>query len=264
MSFSKLHEAALRFRLSKSKVIAGSAILVIAAYSARKYGPKAFQYIGLKTDRETVGSSTAEEATDGSPVGQNNEEHSTTSESSTKKSTSVNRVFYKQLRQLLRIIVPGLWTKEFALLMTHTASLVSRTFLSVYVAQLDGHIVKAIVQRDVRQFVMMLALWLGIAVPATFVNSLIRFLENQLGLALRSRLVQHAYQMYFNSQTYYRLLNKEICPFFCYLRFSFFCKQHACTVKMVSGFPEAVCIVNSCLALALCQCSSEPVSLILE
>jgi len=204
MSFSKLYEAASRFRLSKAKVIAGSAVLVLAAYSARKYGPTAFQYVGLKCDRESVGSGSDEEA-DGLPVSRQNAlEHSATSGSTSKKRISVNRVFYKQLCQLLRIIVPGLWTKEFALLLTHTASLVSRTFLSVSVAQLDGHIVKAIVQRDVRQFVLMLALWLGIAVPATFVNSLIRFLENQLGLALRSRLVQHAYQMYFNSQTYYR------------------------------------------------------------
>jgi len=205
MSSSKLHEAALRFRLSKSKVIAGSAVLVLAAYGARKYGPEVFQYVGLKYARE----SSAEKANE-STVGQSMVEHSPTSDSSVKKRISVNSLFYKQLRQLLRIIVPGLWTKEFALLVTHTASLVSRTFLSVYVAQLDGHIVKAIVQRDVRRFVLMLALWLGIAVPATFVNSLIRFLENQLGLVLRSRLVQHAYQMYFNSQTYYRSVTQYI------------------------------------------------------
>ena len=211
MSSSKLYEAALRLRLSKTKVIVGSTVLVLAAYSARKYCPTALQYVGLKSDREIVGSDSTGEA-NRLPIDQNTLKHSSGSESSTKK-ISVNHVFYKQLRQLLRIIVPGLWTKEFALLMTHTASLVSRTFLSVYVAQLDGHIVKAIVKRDVRQFVLMLALWLGIAVPATFVNSLIRFLENQLGLALRSRLVQHAYQMYFNSQTYYRWVNNRCLVF---------------------------------------------------
>jgi len=90
--------------------------------------------------------------------------------------------------------------------------------LSVYVAQLDGYIVKAIVQRDVRRFVLMLALWLGIAVPATFVNSFIRFLANHLGLAMRTRLVQHAYQMYFHSQTYYRSVNMSLGLFteFCF------------------------------------------------
>jgi len=204
MSFSKLHETASRFRLSKARLIAGSAVLAVAAYGARKYGPSALQSVWPKCDRETVGSGSVEEANESSSEGLSTVELSAASVPIAKKRISVNRVFYKQLRQLLSIIVPGLWTKEFVLLVSHTASLVSRTFLSVYVAQLDGHIVKAIVQRDVRQFVLMLAMWLGIAVPATFVNSLIRFLERQLGLALRSRLVQHAYKMYFDKQTYYR------------------------------------------------------------
>jgi len=207
MSFSRLQETASRFRLSKAKVIAGSAVLILTAYGARRYGSTALQYVGLKYNRETGLSSNAQQTSETKSASQNTVEYNSASVSCTEKKVSMNDVFYKQLLQLLRVIIPGLWTKECALLMLHSASLVSRTFLSVYVAQLDGHIVKAIVQRNVRQFVLMLTLWLGIAVPATFVNSLIRFLENQLGLALRSRLVHHAYQLYFNNQTYYRSVN---------------------------------------------------------
>ena len=212
MSFSKLHEAASRFRLSKSKVLAGGAVLAIAAYGVRKYGPTACHYVGLKYDDEVVMPGSAEHADGSVSEGQNSVTAvNSASVSAAQKRISVNDAFCKQLVHLLRIIIPGLWTKECALLALHTASLVSRTFLSVYVAQLDGYIVKAIVQRDVRRFVLMLALWLGIAVPATFVNSFIRFLANQLGLAMRSRLVQHAYQMYFHSQTYYRSVNMSLC-----------------------------------------------------
>ena len=121
----------------------------------------------------------------------------------------VDREFYLQLRRLLKIMIPGFWTKEFALMAVHTMSLVSRTFLSIYVAKLDGKIVRAIVQRNLRKFVTDLTRWLLIAVPATFINSLIRFLESKLALAIRTNLVREAYRKYFDAETYYRVSNLD-------------------------------------------------------
>lgn len=128
---------------------------------------------------------------------------------SSKKSPAVNRQFLQELVELLRILIPGVWSKENLILTAHTGSLIVRTFLSIYVARLDGKIVKTIVQKDASRFIWMLSLWVAIAIPATFVNSLIRFLENKLGLALRTRLVDHAYKLYFNNQTYYRVSNLD-------------------------------------------------------
>jgi hypothetical protein len=36
--------------------------------------------------------------------------------------------------------------------------------------------VKLIVRRDVRKFALMMLRWIGVAIPATFINSAIRFL----------------------------------------------------------------------------------------
>lgn len=202
MSYSRLHEAATRLKLSKTKITAGVVVTGLAAYGLNKYGPSLLEHLGIKAKHSCKSVEANGDLVVRKPDGEGGTNN-------TKKVISVNREFYIQLRQLLPIIIPGLWTKEFALLMFHTASLISRTFLSIYVAQLDGHIVKAIVKRDVREFMLKLALWLGIAIPATFINSLIRFLECQLSLVLRSRLVQHAYDLYFRDQTYYRVSNLD-------------------------------------------------------
>lgn len=126
-----------------------------------------------------------------------------------KRTPAVNKAFFRQLFKILKISIPSPLSKEFGLLAVHTVSLVSRTFLSIYIAQLDGRIVKSIVEMDIQQLLRLIARWLLIALPATFVNSFIRYLESRLALAIRTRLVDHAYGLYFANQTYYRVSNLD-------------------------------------------------------
>lgn len=102
-----------------------------------------------------------------------------------RSSPAVNHEFLLQLEKLIRIMIPRFWSVEVGLLSIHTLALFTRTFLSIYVASMEGQIVKFIVRRDIRNFAIMLLKWLGVAVPATFINSMIRFLENKLALAFR-------------------------------------------------------------------------------
>jgi hypothetical protein len=97
----------------------------------------------------------------------------------------LDKAFLSQLLMLLRIMIPGWKTREAGLLTCATVALLARTFLSVYVATLEGQIVKRIVLRDVNGFFWMMARWFAVAFPATFVNSAIRYLEGRLALSFR-------------------------------------------------------------------------------
>lgn len=137
--------------------------------------------------------------------------YSTISSSSSggKQHPAFNKLFLLQLKELIKIMIPGWTSKEAMYIYMNSLILICRTFLSIYVAMLDGQIVKSIVKNDFRSFILHLANWILIAIPATFINSMIRYFENYLGLAFRSRLVTYAYEMYFKNQTYYRVSNLD-------------------------------------------------------
>ena len=67
----------------------------------------------------------------------------------------------------MKIIIPGVLSKEFWLLMTHSGLLVFRTLVSLYVAELDGRLVSAMVKGKAREFVVGIVWWMAVAIPAT-------------------------------------------------------------------------------------------------
>jgi len=54
------------------------------------------------------------------------------------KRVQVDALFYARLRAILKIVIPGIRSKEAMLLIMHSALLVFRTAVSIYVANLDG------------------------------------------------------------------------------------------------------------------------------
>jgi len=122
---------------------------------------------------------------------------------------AVDKDFKKNLWMLLKIVFPSLYSKEVLLLLLHTSFLIARTFLSIFVANLDGAIVRTLVGRNGKAFAYYLSMWVCLAIPATYVNSMIKYLESKLSIAFRTRLVLHCYDIYMKDEVYYRVGNLD-------------------------------------------------------
>ncbi|KAJ9605597.1 ATP-binding cassette long-chain fatty acid transporter pxa2 [Cladophialophora chaetospira] len=121
------------------------------------------------------------------------------------KRVEINREFFRSLLRLLKIVIPGWKSKELRLLTSHTLFLVVRTLLSLYVAELDGKVVSALVRGRGRDFLLNITWWMLIAVPATFTNSMLQYHQTRLALAYRTRLTQHIHSKYLDNMTFYTL-----------------------------------------------------------
>ncbi|KAI0010578.1 ABC transporter transmembrane region 2-domain-containing protein [Xylariaceae sp. FL0662B] len=120
-----------------------------------------------------------------------------------KKKVELNREFFRSLLRLLRIVVPGVRTKETRLLISHSFFLVIRTLISLKVAEMDGAIVKALVRGSGREFLTRIVWWMLIAVPATFTNSMLSYHQAELSLKYRTRLTKHIHDKYLSQLTFY-------------------------------------------------------------
>ncbi len=122
-----------------------------------------------------------------------------------KKRVEINREFFRNLYRLLKIVIPGWRSKELRLIISHSVFLVLRTLLSLYVADLDGKVVSALVKGRGRDFILGLVWWMLVAIPATFTNSMLQYHQTRLALAYRTRLTNHVHEKYLDNMTFYTL-----------------------------------------------------------
>lgn len=126
------------------------------------------------------------------------------------KKVGVNREFFRQLGAIFKILVPRSSSKEVFIFILHTGFLILRTYLSVLVARLDGAIVRDLVSANGKGFLKGLGLWFVLAVPSTYTNSMIRYLQSKLAIGFRTRLTRYVHDMYLNANAnFYRIINLD-------------------------------------------------------
>ncbi|CCC68237.1 hypothetical protein NCAS_0B01530 [Naumovozyma castellii] len=115
--------------------------------------------------------------------------------------------FLNQMNVLFRILIPTLWHKNSILLTLQIGFLVMRTWLSLFVAKLDGQIVKDIIAGRGKRFLLDLAIWFLIAIPASYTNSAIKLLQRKLSLNFRVNLTRYIHDIYLDKKlSFYKLM----------------------------------------------------------
>ncbi|KAK4703645.1 hypothetical protein P7C70_g2569, partial [Phenoliferia sp. Uapishka_3] len=129
-------------------------------------------------------------------------------------SSQVDAVFFERLNRILKIVIPSISSKEASLLALHSLFLVLRTLLSLYVASLDGSIVSSLVRAQPKQFLWRIFLWMAVAVPATYTNSMLTYMQSKLAIAYRTRLTKKVHEMYLEDTTFYAIGDSLVSYFF--------------------------------------------------
>lgn len=79
--------------------------------------------------------------------------------------------FWKRIKYLIKIVVPNFTCKEFKYLVTLTLLLMLRTQMSIWLADVNGAVVKTIIKQDFKQFVYRIGVLLMYSIPSSGVNS---------------------------------------------------------------------------------------------
>lgn len=118
--------------------------------------------------------------------------------------------FFREFSAIWSIIVPDIRSKTTALLAIHALFLAGRTYLSLLVAKLDGQIVRDLIAANGKEFLKGLGYWLLLAVPASYTNAMIRFLQAKLSIAFRTKLIRYIHDLYLSKELgYYKVNNVD-------------------------------------------------------
>jgi len=127
-----------------------------------------------------------------------------------RKRVGVDAQFVRQLKKLLPICIPSVYSREFGLLFTLAVVLLGRTWLDIWFSAFNGEVVKAIVTRDKKTFIQKAVIEFGLMMwPMSVVNNMLKLCINSLAISFRSRLTKYAHDQYLKQLTFYKVSNLD-------------------------------------------------------
>lgn len=113
--------------------------------------------------------------------------------------------FFANFWRILKIVVPS-WTDEVVFdLTTLTIFLTIRTFLSIYISNVNGSIVQQVVRHNLPDFISEISKLGIISLPASFVNSYLDFLTKKIALKFRCNMTKYFHSLYVKDLIYYQV-----------------------------------------------------------
>ncbi|KAI8373448.1 ABC transporter transmembrane region 2-domain-containing protein [Choanephora cucurbitarum] len=126
------------------------------------------------------------------------------------RKVGVNADFFEQMKKLLPICIPGVFSKESGLLVILASVLIARTWLDIWFSGFNGSVVKSIVSRNKKEFIARAIIEFGIMMwPMSIVNNSLKLTINALALSFRERLTKHAHNQYLDGITFYKISNLD-------------------------------------------------------
>lgn len=106
----------------------------------------------------------------------------------------------------MKIVIPSWRSAEVYYLVSLTVFLALRTFLSIYISSINGRIVKAIIKTDRMMFLQRILNLALCAVPASFINSYLDYLNKRLAISVKKNLTIYFHNKYLKDMTYYQVI----------------------------------------------------------
>ena len=181
------------------------------AAAAAAAAPRGRERSAMKRDEGATSTSTADEggtassaSTASTAMGRVGEKKTKTSAPRRRAAAAVDATFARRLRFLLGIVVPSWRSEEAFLLLTQSCALVSRSFISLRIAEKGGDGMRAVMERDWREASSVLTDFFVSGVAASVVNSALKYLTNSITTCFRERLTLYVHDAYLSHRAYYK------------------------------------------------------------
>ncbi|XP_053989209.1 ATP-binding cassette sub-family D member 3 [Hylaeus anthracinus] len=121
----------------------------------------------------------------------------------------VNKMFFKQLRQLLGIGIPSIISAEFGFVVLVAVSLVARSLCDLWMINISTLIESSIVNMDTPLFKKRLIKFMAALPVISIVNNVLKYGIYEMKLRLRTNITRELLDQYLKGFTYYKMSNLD-------------------------------------------------------